>query len=200
MKFLIYFLFPAATLLLSTGAWCQPSVNASVFNESTSVPYTRFFTTPMHPGVQLGAEMPWREGRIVVLSPALNVGYMFHNKLFQGLYVNFEMGMDVKTGFGLRLKSKLGIGYLHTFATGSEYQLNDGEWTSRADRGNARLMPSLSLGVGYDLKPASKQGTEVFVLYRSWLEYPYSPGFIPLMTHTDLSLGVKFYPFTSVAK
>jgi len=200
MKFLFFFLFPVATLLFSTGAWCQPSVTATVFNESTSVPYTRFFTTPVHPGVQLGAEIPWREGRIVLISPAFNMGYMFHRKLFQGLYVNFEMGMDVKTGIGLRLKSKLGLGYLHTFTTGAEYQLRGGEWTSRGDRGNSRLMPSLSLGLGYDLKPASARGTEVFVLYRSWLEFPYSPGFIPLMSHTDLSLGVKFHPFTTLVK
>jgi hypothetical protein len=32
------------------------------------------------------------------------------------------------------------------------------------------------------------------VLYQSWLEYPYSPGFIPLMSHTSLQVGTKFYP------
>jgi len=110
------------------------------------------------------------------------------------------MGVDVKTGFGLRLKSRLGLGYLHTFTTTQEYQQTNEGWESRRDRGNARLMPSLSLGLGYVFKPEAARGTEVFVLYRSWLEFPYSPGFIPLMAHTDLSMGVKFHPFTAVAK
>lgn len=187
-------------IVLPFRGWSQPAITASVFNESTSIPYTRFFTTPVHPGVQLGAEMPWRENNRLALSPALNIGYMFHQKLFQGLYLNLEMGLDIKTGFGLRFKSKLGLGYLHTFSTGSTYRQVNGEWEQGGSRGNARLMPALTLGLGYDLKPASARGTEVFVLYRSWLEYPYSPGFIPIMSHTDLSLGFKFHPFNSLAK
>lgn len=186
-------------LVLPFSGWSQPAITAALFNESTSIPYTRFFTTPVHPGVQLGAEMPWKENNRLALSPALNIGYMFHHKLFQGLYVNLEMGLDVKTRFGLRFKSRLGLGYLHTFPTGSTYRQVNGEWEQGVDRGNARLMPALSLGLGYDLKPASARGTEIFVLYWSWLEYPYSPGFIPMMSHTDLSLGVKFHPFTSPA-
>jgi hypothetical protein len=200
MNNLIRLCILGATLLYSAIASSQPAFTASVFNESTSVPFTRFITTPVHPGVQLGAEMPWRDGRRFAVSPALNIGYMFHNKLFQGLYVNLEMAVDVKTGFGLRMKSKLGLGYLHTFTTGQEFQHTDGGWESRRDRGNARLMPSLSLGLGYGLNSSSPGSTEVFVMYRSWLEYPYSPGFIPLMAHTDLSLGVKFHPFNPIVK
>lgn len=187
--------------LLTTGTvLAQPAVTVAVFNESTSIPYTQFFTTPVHPGVQLGAEIPWREGRRFILTPALNIGYMFHQKLFQGLYVNLEMGVDLKTGFGLHLKGKFGLGYLHTFTTGQEYQFRDGSYVSRSDHGNGRLMPSLSIGLGYDLQRDEGKGTEIFMLYRSWLEYPYSPGFIPLMTHTDMSLGFRFHPFKNTAQ
>jgi hypothetical protein len=54
-------------------------------------------------------------------------------------------------------------------------------------------MPSLSLGAGYRLKRESAESPEIFMLYQSWAEYPYSPGFIPLMTHISLHLGFKYY-------
>jgi hypothetical protein len=35
------------------------------------------------------------------------------------------------------------------------------------------------------------------MLYQSWVECPYSPGFIPLMTNIDLMIGMKFFINTS---
>lgn len=119
---------------------------------------------------------------------------MFHQKLFQGIYGNVELGLDFKTGFGLNVKSKLGLGYLRTFSTRQEYQFEDGHYSSKRDRGNSRIMPSITLGLGYNIRHKDPYSPEIFVLYQTWLEYPYSPGFIPLMSHTNLMLGTKFYP------
>ena len=120
---------------------------------------------------------------------------MFHNNLFQGIYANLELGFDYKFDFGLNIKSSLGIGYLHTFTTQQEFRFENGAYVAKADRGNARIMPSFSLGMGYRLKPSDSQSTEIFVMYQSWLEFPYSPGFIPLMSHNSFHIGSKFYPF-----
>ncbi|MEM6540229.1 MAG: hypothetical protein AAF634_03665, partial [Bacteroidota bacterium] len=99
------------------------------------------------------------------------------------------------TSFGINLKSKIGIAYLHTFSTQQEFQFEDGEYRSGRDKGNSRFMPSFTTGLGYRLHPTERNSSEIFLLYQSWLEYPYSPGFIPLMAHTNLHLGVKLYPF-----
>jgi hypothetical protein len=183
------------TLLLVNAGKAQQPVTVSFFNEATTIPYTRFINTPVHPGIQVGTEFGWREGKYVSLYPTINLGYMLHRKLFQGIYVNVELAFDVKTGFGLNFKSRLGLGYLHTFTTQQEFQFNDGKYESKPDRGNPRLMPSLTLGLGYSLRRGNGESPEIFVLYKSWIEYPYSPGFIPLMSHADLHLGVKIYPF-----
>lgn len=164
-------------------------------NEATAIPFSRVFTTPVHPAIQIGTEFEWRESEYFRLSPAVNIGYMFHKHLFQGAYINGELGFDYKTGFGLNLKSAFGLGYLRTFATQQEFQFKDGQYKDGEDTGNSRIMPSLSLGLGYDLDPSAVKSTELFVMYQSWLEYPYSPGFIPLMLHTTLHIGFKFYPF-----
>jgi hypothetical protein len=170
-------------------------INISIFNESTSIPFTRFLTNPIHPGIQMGTEFEGATYNQWRFYPSISIGYMFHRRLFQGLYLNADVGIDYQTNFGINIKSKLGLGYLHTFATQQEFQFNGTNYESKVDRGNARIMPSFTLGLGYNIEKDNPQSTEVYILYQSWLEYPYSPGFIPLMTHTNLHLGTKFYPF-----
>lgn len=193
---LLYFL----SGLLMLGSWhtCLAqegsTIRISVFNESTSIPFTHLLNSPIHPGIQVGTDLPWKKGDHFRLYPSISVGYLFHRELYQAVYVNFELGYDLQFGFGLNLKSALGLGYLHTFATRPEYQFADGRYRQGKDRGNARMMPSLSLGWGYRLQPDNPKSPEVFMLYQSWLEYPYSPGFIPLMTHTNLHLGINIHP------
>lgn len=173
----------------------QQPVTLSIFNESTALPYNQLISAPIHPGIQVGTEFNWKESRHFRLYPSISVGYMFHRKLFQGLYANLELGFDYKTSFGLNLKSKIGLGYLRTFSTQQEFQFEDGGYKSRPDKGNSRLMPSFTTGLGYRLDKKENNSSEMYILYQSWLEYPYSPGFIPLMSHTSLHLGLRLYPF-----
>ena len=191
----IRWIMVAALIHLTHYARAQTPVVVSVFNESTTVPFTTFLNEPIHPGIQVGTEFDWKENKHLRLYPILNIGYMFHNNLFQGLYANAELGVDFRTGFGLNLKSRIGLGYLHTFTTQQEYQFENGRYISKRDKGNPRVMPSLTLGLGYELGNSDAKSPEIFLLYQSWIEYPYSPGFIPLMSHTNLHLGTKFYPF-----
>tara|TARA_R110000796_G_scaffold252571_1_gene388005 strand:+ start:52073 stop:52684 length:612 start_codon:yes stop_codon:yes gene_type:complete len=193
-----YILFYLLYALQSLSA--QQPVTISIFNESTTVPYTTFANAPIHPGAQIGTEFTWKENKYFRLYPSISIGYMFHKNLFKGLYANFELGVDYKTSFGLNLKSKIGLGYLHTFTTQQEFQFDEGSYKSKKDLGNSRLMPSFTTGLGFRLHPKKANSTEIFLLYQSWIEYPYSPGFIPLMAHTNLHLGAKFYPFNNNIK
>lgn len=172
-------------------------VTISVFNEATTIPFTEFLSIPIHPGFQMGTEFAGKTKNHWRLYPSISIGYMFHKKLFQGIYINADVGVDYQTKAGINIKSKLGFGYLHTFATQQEFQFNGNHYESKADRGNVRIMPSLTFGLGYKLDRSNPQSTELYLLYQSWVEYPYSPGFIPLMTHTNLHLGTKLYPFKS---
>lgn len=166
-------------------------------DEATAIPYTKLFSTPFHPVVQAGTEFGYMENSHNHLYQTANLGYIYHKYLYQGIYLSTELGYDYRFDFGLNLKALFGLGYLQTFAVSDEYQFKDGEYVLGKDRGNARLMPSLSIGAGYRIKPHEEHSPEVFLLYQSWLEYPYSPGFIPLMTHIDLMIGMKFFIKTS---
>lgn len=161
-------------------------------NEATAIPYTNIFTTPLHPTLQVGTEFLYKKDIHYRFYQTANLGYIFHNYLYQGYYLNSEVGYDYLFSFGLVLKGLFGLGFLHTFATQEEYQFKDGEYVSGPDWGNVRLMPVLSIGMGYQIAKDKPHSPEIFMLYKSWIEYPYSPGFIPVMTHIILEVGVKF--------
>lgn len=163
---------------------------ASLFNESTAIPFTRFFTTPVHPGIQLGTEFPWKEGRLSRLYATAHVGYVFHNYLYQGVFLGGDLGYEHRLKNGLCFAALLGASYLHTFATTVEYRFENGQYVKKGDTGNARLMPSFTLETGYYLGH-DVQRPKLFVRYQSWAEYPYSPDFIPVLTHISLHVGVR---------
>lgn len=179
--------------VLCTTAIAQQPITISLFSEATAIPFTTFINKPLHPGIQVGTELDWKEKARLRLYPGVNIGYMFHRRLFQGLYANVKIGFDLKTNFGLNFKSQFGLGYLRTFTTQQEFQFKNGQYVSKPDKGNSRIMPSLSFGVGYQLKKEDPRSPEIFILYESWIEYPYSPGFIPLMAHTNVHIGSKFF-------
>jgi len=168
-------------------------IKIAIGNEATAVPYSRLFTSPIHPTIQLGTEYFYKNKLHSELYQTANFGYIYHKNLYQGVYVNTGIGYDYKTGFGLKFKSNLEVGYLHTFSTQEEFQFENGEYFNGPDRGNSRVMPTFSVGLGFAFKKKGKVCSELFVLYKSWIEYPYSEGFIPLMSHTNLEIGYKFY-------
>jgi hypothetical protein len=186
--------FLGASLTLSSffsAAQDGQQMSFSVYNQSTAIPFTRFVTTPVHPGFQVAAEFDLNDRPYGRAFTAAHLGYFFHQHLAQGFYVGGDLGYETRTRFGLSFSGLVGLGYLRTYATKPEFIFQNGSYIRRPDKGNGRLMPSLSLETGYYLGPA-RHSTQLFARYQSWLEYPYSPDFIDLMTHINLHLGVRF--------
>lgn len=168
-------------------------VNISLFNESTAIPFTRFFTAPVHPGIQIGTEFDYSQKTHTRVFQTANLSYFYHGYLAQGIGLHTELGYEYRLSSGLAFTGLLGIGYMHTFATTSEFVFSNGQYEKRNDKGNARLFPSLSFDLGYYLHPSEANSPKFFLRYQAWAEYPYSPDFIPVLTHINLHLGVKFF-------
>lgn len=168
-------------------------INVSFFNESTAIPFTKFVTTPIHPGLQLGSEFNYKVKEHSRLFQTANISYFYHNYLAQGIGLNTELGYEYRLKFGLAFSGLLGIGYMHTFATAEEFTFTNGQYVKKSDKGNARLYPSFSIDIGYYIKKTEKNSPKIFIRYQSWAEYPYSPDFIPVMTHINLHVGAKFF-------
>lgn len=191
-----YFLLAFAITLLTLNAKAQSHpvpVTVLVFNEATAIPFTRVLTTPVHPGIQVGSNFSYKERIHTHLFQTVNIGYFFHSKLNQGFFINTELAYDYKFNFGLNIKTSIGIGYLFSFNTQKGYQFKNGTYQIGRDKGNSRAMLSLGTGLGYRLQKSNLYSPEIFMMYQSWAEYPYSPGFIPVMTHTNLQLGTKIF-------
>ncbi|MFN8394462.1 MAG: hypothetical protein U0176_07295 [Bacteroidia bacterium] len=168
-------------------------VVVSVFNEATAIPFTRLLTVPVHPGMQVGTDWDYKAGTHGRLFQTANLSYYYHAQLNQGIGAHSELGYEYRWRFGLVTGALLGLGYMHTLATTKEYAFQDGQYVERNDGGNSRLYPSLSLDVGYCLRRADVLSPKVFLRYQAWAEFPYSPGFIPVMTHVNLHLGMRFF-------
>ncbi len=167
-------------------------IRISFFNEATAIPYTRFLTFPVHPGIQIGTETDYREGKHSRLFQTASLSYFYHNHLNQGLGINTELGYERTLKFGLKVSGLLGVGYMHTFATAEEFTFIDGHYVKKADKGNARFYPSFAIRLGYSTQKVA-DSPEFFVTYQSWAEIPYSPGFIPVMTHISLHIGARVF-------
>jgi hypothetical protein len=186
---ILIFIFPASL----SGQEKAIPINVSIFNESTAIPFTRFFTTPIHPGLQLGTEINYKVKEHSRLFQTGNICYFYHNYLAQGIGINTELGYEYRLNSGFAFSGLLGVGYMHTFTTAEEFTFSNGHFEKKADMGNARFYPSISIDIGFYLKKSELNSPKVFIRYKSWAEYPYSPDFIPVMTHINLQIGLKFF-------
>ncbi|MBK8226145.1 MAG: hypothetical protein IPK70_03085 [Flavobacteriales bacterium] len=182
--------FPVFVSLLSAAQNGQ-QMSFSIYDQSTAIPFTRFVTIPVHPGIQVAAEFGLNDRPHGRAFAAAHLGYFYHRHLAQGFYVGGDLGYEARTRFRLSFAGLFGLGYLRTYVTQPEYVFQNGSYVRRPDKGNGRVMPSLSLETGYYFKP-TRRSTQLFIRYQSWVEYPYSPGFIELMSHINLHLGVRF--------
>ncbi|WP_127136904.1 hypothetical protein [Flagellimonas oceanensis] len=183
-------------LAIPMACFCQKKgfpIRILAGNEATAIPLKELWTSPSHLTVQLGSEFSHNSHKSHYLYQTINVGYILHEQLFQGGYINSEIGYDYRLGFGLNLKGLIGLGYLHTFSTEEEYIFKEGKYESATDSGNSRMMPSLAAGMGFRTNANNPKSPEILILYKAWVELPYSPGFISIMSHTDISLGIKFF-------
>ena len=92
--------------------WSQSKpmpINVSLFNESTAIPFTRFITTPVHPGIQVGTEFDYTSKAHTRLFQTLNASYFYHNYLAQGVGHNVVLSI---------MEDKKGNLWLGTFAGG----------------------------------------------------------------------------------
>jgi hypothetical protein len=190
-RILIFVILITPTVLFGQGKAIP--INISLFNESTAIPYTRFVTIPIRPGLQLGSEFNYKIKEHSRIFQTANISYFYHNYLAQGIGFNTELGYEYQLKFGLAFGGLIGVGYMHTFSTAEEFTFINGQYVKKVDTGNARLYPSLSIVIGYYFKKTEKNSPKIFIRYQSSAEYPYSPDFIPVMTHINLHVGALFF-------
>lgn len=166
----------------------------SVFKESTAIPLLHILEGPTHPGLSVGTEFnyskPFAQNRFF---QTVNLSGYYHRNLNQAVTLLTELGYEHRTQAGIAFSALLGAGYMHSFRTNETYAFSNGEHSVVRNRGLSRLVPSFSVETGYYLHPHSFKSVKLFLRYQVWAEYPFSPGFIPVMPHTNIHAGARFF-------
>ncbi|VXA94863.1 conserved exported hypothetical protein [Flavobacterium sp. 9AF] len=192
-KSFCYILFCTFSVLHGQDKKNSFPITLSIFNESTVMPFTSFFTLPIHSGFQFSTELNYNKILRNRLFQTFGTSYYYHQYLNQSVTVFTELGYEFRTNLGIETSFLLGIGYMRSFRTSTEYEFDNGSYKKSRNLGVGRFVPSFSLETGYYIFPKNAISSKVFLKYQTWIEYPFSPNFIEIMPHQNVHIGVKFY-------
>lgn len=130
--------------LLGNLTFAQTARNASV---------GYYGQTLTHPGIVLGYEMEKIHSDKASTPLRLDVGIYTHPRNHVGVFLNLNYGVRRYFQSGLFLEESIGLGVLGTILNGDAvFKVGEDGNVTEASRFNTPdLMPSLTLGIGYDL-------------------------------------------------
>ncbi|HEY0057098.1 MAG TPA: hypothetical protein VGB63_17240 [Pedobacter sp.] len=140
-----------------------------------------FGETISHPGLFAGYEhnlMPQSRYQILM---TFNLGGYVHRRNHTGLISEVGLGQRLNFRSGLLLEQHIGIGYLHTLLNGGPvYEVKEnGVINESGDRSRSHLMPSLSLGFGWNVARTDKFALLLFVRPKVFWQYPFNSYALP---------------------
>jgi hypothetical protein len=120
---------------------------------------------------------------------SLTIGGYVHRRNHTGLFSEVQLGQRFNFRSGLLLEQYIGLGYLHAFLNGGNvYQVSDnGSVGKIANKGRSHLMPSLSLGLGWNVARSQQLPLLLFVRPKAFWQYPFNGYALP---HIALQAGV----------
>ncbi|WNG29904.1 hypothetical protein F0U62_42265 [Cystobacter fuscus] len=149
-----------------------------------------FGETLVHPGLTVGTELSLVRGGSGAIILTGNLGGYVHPRNHVGLFASAEVGGRLTASFGLYGELLAGAGYLHTFLQGPAYVVSpDGAVQPAADTGRPSLLPTASLGLGWDLQRNGVAPLALFTRVTLFGQFPFNHRLLP---HAAVQLGVRF--------
>ena len=142
-----------------------------------------------HTGLFAGYEhnlMPRKHYQIL---PSMTLGGYVHRRNHTALFA--ELGIAQRLIFRKRffLEQSFGIGYLHTFLNGGPvYEVKeDGTVSKSSNLGRPHVMPSVSIGFGWNIAASKKLPLLVFLRPKAFWQYPFNGYALP---HLAIQAGI----------
>lgn len=182
-------------LLISTNAISQRSISVSVFNNATKLPVSSFsavWNQPLHPGICAGYEFQFQDSSHWFHS--INAGFYYHQFAQAGiqLFYNLRHRREISPHF--TWDASFLAGYLHAIPLTEQAKLNsDGEYEIKNGLGRPQAMFGFQAGISYLVK-GLKSKPSLFLQYHVWLQFPFVPGYVPLLPNGSVHFGMRF-PF-----
>ncbi len=170
------------------------SLTASVFNTGSLLP-GKIISTPIHPGLVLGAEYRYNENARHEIFQTAKLGYFFHRYAQHGIQLYTEFGYRFWLQNGIHFHAKIGPGYLHSIPALQAFELGTNGYETKKNKSRGQFMPTIAIGGGYGL--GGKRDLRLFLDYRLFMQAPFVREFVTILPNTALHLGVAFNPFVS---
>ena len=128
-----------------------------------------------YPGFVLEAEREQMFSERASLPVRLDVGLYVHPRNHTGLFIDLNAGFRRYFKSGLFLEESVGIGILETFLqSDAVYSVDENGQVSEASRANpVDFMPSLTLGLGYNLTRASGKQNLIWLRPKVYWQVPH---------------------------
>jgi hypothetical protein len=185
-------IFRILPILLLTGMLLPYAVQAQEAQQKTgrsAVTVGYFGETITHPGLFAGYERNLMPSNRYQLFLSFTLGGYAHRRNHTGLFSEVQLGQRLNFRSGLLLEQSIGIGYLHTLLNGGPvYEVNaDGAVSKSRNPGRSHVMPSVSLGFGWNVARSENLPLLLFVRPRVFWQYPFNNYALP---HLALQAGL----------
>lgn len=142
-------------------------------------------------GVYLGMvlELEYEQYRAEGLSTfsRANIGYYAHPRSHSAFFTDIHQGLRHSFSSGIVLESSIGIGVMFSYYNEEVYKLTEsGEFEETSRMAQPDLMPSITLGIGYDFSNDREKRRMAWVRPKMFWQYPYNSLSLP---HLALQIG-----------
>ncbi len=170
----------------------------SFYSNTPSFPLSgQVFTTPYHPGIDLGASTPFNVKKKGRWELSGNLNYYYHRLSHHGIGlrggIRYRRMGDPDSGrYGFSWELGLKMGYLHMITERARYELNEetGEYEKLPSTGRSQFSFGLATGPAYRFPQAPKW--ELFLNYRFWVQTPFVNQYVPVLPNVALHFGLRF--------
>lgn len=175
----------------------QKTFTASFFNNAVSLPGGSF-SSPLHPGFDLGVVLPLYKGKRWERSIIPRLGYFHQRLVHHGIQIYGEYTWRYFMVQGIALEGALGVGYLHTLEQHDIFTLQaDGTYKRTGRWGKPHIQASAALGFSF---APPEWSVRPFLSYRFRVIAPFVREYVPILPATSLHLGLYvtlFHPTKS---
>jgi len=170
-----------------------------IFTHSIGMPFNKPIKQPLNWGITAGTSFYYKQKNRNSFGQSVDLAWYRHKELGHGLMIKTDVFREYTFDFGLSLRAKAGIGYLHTFNEKDLYELGEsGNYEKINDRGRSSLLIGFGTRIGFDLGKASNPGLKPFVEYEWRGQIPHST-FVSLFPHSFFTVGAE-YPISKKKK
>jgi hypothetical protein len=176
--------------------FCLPAVGQTKKEPSPAGKYAftvaYFGEMITHPGATLGIERYLLQDKRYRIFLGANLGMYTHTRNHTAYFINIQSGQRLTTGSGLFFDQSIGIGYLRSYLNGGDIFEVDafrGVYESK-NSGRGHVMPSVSLGTGWDFSKKNIANLAVFVRPQVFWQYPFNNY---SLVHLALQTGLTFH-------